>query len=695
MLECILKLANYFFKYSDYELFREKVEQLSKKNPYPFKDWFGPNGRTYIPFGGEVQTDDEDKWVFELLQEHGWTITDYKGGYAQKAGRTMRIGKIFPQIKKETELQYKKELEEAQKRNADEFEIDNIEQRQKKALNFIEDTYHHFISTPTRGQKSGRLSIVISQNPHDIATMSTDRSWESCMTLGTGGHHQDVYCEVERGGLVAYLIDEEDVDIKHPHARIHIRRFDDRNGNSIAVPEKSVYGNDIPGFHDKVEKWINSVQKQKAPGIYERQGGKWSDTFQQTHVVTPEVKYDTPEGQNELANWLKGIGLPDNAVYMKYKVNDNLYDETNDEEFDYDRIKNRSAEFLSKEEAEKYIQEQNWLEETDTERELHWDPERWNEFDDDAGSYKIPRFSLQEVEIDNRPELKMEAASKLMKAGRGQLSQDVLNTLKEYLFTEGKYSPLRTEFINKYPELLTQEEGSALSDNEQIQFIKSLPQEQQVPYITEWNKSINRDLTTGDTIITEEAKRLLQSSDVSIIPGRSTKDYGGTIVSNNFYKFVETPISDLFDRIPEETVQNLIAFSSKLEEAGIDNDSTASKRINENIMFLFALKNADSPAVQDYYKSQLFRWDQQVRGSKNNTHLIYALGSLNENGRYFLPFLREKLEDSKERYNQLKASKEPAKEFVINTAKQEVVNILWAIDSIETGKYSQKYVFKH
>ena len=92
--------------------------------------------------------------------------------------------------------------------------------------------------------------IVISQDPHDVAQMSTGRQWTSCMDLGgegrePGSHHEDIFCEVQKGGLVAYLIRAEDGAIADPLARIHIRRFDNRAGQSVAVPEQSVYGNEI------------------------------------------------------------------------------------------------------------------------------------------------------------------------------------------------------------------------------------------------------------------------------------------------------------------------------------------------------------------------------------------------------------------------------------------------------------------
>jgi hypothetical protein len=93
-----------------------------------------------------------------------------------------------------------------------------------------------------------------------------------------------VYCEVKKGGFVAYLIQGNDRDIKRPLARISIKRFENKAGDSIAMPEDTVYGNDMSGFQETVRKWIESKQGPVKVGLYKRRGGEYSDSLGSHHI---------------------------------------------------------------------------------------------------------------------------------------------------------------------------------------------------------------------------------------------------------------------------------------------------------------------------------------------------------------------------------------------------------------------------
>ena len=241
MFKSLLNLSSLFYTFAskNYEEFREKVENESKKNPYPFSSWFDNNNRTYIDFKPIELKPDED--VKDFLLEYNYIITDYINGLAKDInGRTLKIGKILNKIEKEM-------IEDERKRDIS-FSEEDIKEFEKNIKNYVDNIRKIFETSTVRSGSKQNLKIVFSQNPHDVAKMSTDRHWESCMTLGTGKYHQNVYCEVANGGFVAYLIRENDKEIENPLARIHIRRFDDIEGNSIAMPERTVYGNDVPGF---------------------------------------------------------------------------------------------------------------------------------------------------------------------------------------------------------------------------------------------------------------------------------------------------------------------------------------------------------------------------------------------------------------------------------------------------------------
>ena len=80
-------------------------------------------------------------------------------------------------------------------------------------------------------QNNSNLMVVISRKAEDIAGMSTDRRWKSCMELPGydknrmegGGFNSHLFYDIKLGTIVAYLIRKEDKDIEDPLARIAIK----------------------------------------------------------------------------------------------------------------------------------------------------------------------------------------------------------------------------------------------------------------------------------------------------------------------------------------------------------------------------------------------------------------------------------------------------------------------------------------
>lgn len=149
----------------------------------------------------------------------------------------------------------------------------------------IKDLYDEWQRLAPRTERSvdkKDLFVVISQDPQDVAMMSTGRGWTSCMNLSGGTKKENVYCEVESGGIIAYLIHKDDVDIKNPIARILIRRFADKKGHSFAIPEERVYGEQSvkDPFLRAVKAWLNEKQGDElADGRYFMEGSRYSDTL--------------------------------------------------------------------------------------------------------------------------------------------------------------------------------------------------------------------------------------------------------------------------------------------------------------------------------------------------------------------------------------------------------------------------------
>jgi hypothetical protein len=265
MINKINRLVYFFLKIAevDYDKFKEKVERASKSNPYSFSNWFNNNGRAYIDFKGGVKIvgdkfiDANDIKVINFLEGLGYKNIDYYNGYTEKDGRKLRIGKVLNNL---------------------------IFSNKENNVNDLELYIYIFNNSKFRSGvnllKNANLKIVFSQDPHDVAMMSTNRGWTSCKDLGKEDNYSEgVFCEVESGGFVAYLIDGDDLEIKHPYARVLIRRFVSNDGKSIAIPEKKVYGENIPEFLIEVNKWVDDHQKDISKGVYELKGDLYSDTF--------------------------------------------------------------------------------------------------------------------------------------------------------------------------------------------------------------------------------------------------------------------------------------------------------------------------------------------------------------------------------------------------------------------------------
>lgn len=258
--------------YSSY--FSDLVESKAEDNPRPFSHWFESGNRIYLPFTPDLQPQDSDHELMNFIKEiqisDDWCSTDkseYQLGYCTCGKRRFRIGKVLGRW-------YKNEIKRIDNEETENVEMAKSEVRQK--FNYYKDILDG--SNLRTMKDTSNLNVVISQDPHDMAKMSTGRRWTSCMDLQKDRSH-DVFCEVESGGLIAYLIDSSDKDVENPHARILIRRFSNKEGESVAIAEDAVYGNSVRGFEETVEEWLASKQSRITPGNYQREGMDYSETF--------------------------------------------------------------------------------------------------------------------------------------------------------------------------------------------------------------------------------------------------------------------------------------------------------------------------------------------------------------------------------------------------------------------------------
>ena len=142
-----------------------------------------------------------------------------------------------------------------------------------------------FRDDPIRSARCDEYKVVISRHPYDIAGMSTDRSWWSCMHLGTqginyetkkqGSNSRFIQGDIKEGSVIAYLICSNDrhkngkYAIKKPFARILMKphvSLDDEGNRSYAYTIGMTYGAAIPEFYKFVKKWITEKLNKDTKG---------------------------------------------------------------------------------------------------------------------------------------------------------------------------------------------------------------------------------------------------------------------------------------------------------------------------------------------------------------------------------------------------------------------------------------------
>lgn len=229
-----------------------------------YAEAFTENGkaryRMYIELAARetnhVQAPEE---VEETLEQLGYTVEDYISGIAVDSSgkRRMRIGRLLakhPEVKKL-------------------FERD-----------------------PVRKGQQQKFMICISRHPYDIAGMSTDRGWTSCMNLANGCNKEYVKKEIEVGTIIAYLIKPGDTNLKSPSARVLLKPFyevDIKTGKQkrskpILVCD-GVYGSAPDHFLETVQRWADvHINRHSTNGIFKLNSKSYGDEISTTVHINGE-----------------------------------------------------------------------------------------------------------------------------------------------------------------------------------------------------------------------------------------------------------------------------------------------------------------------------------------------------------------------------------------------------------------------
>jgi hypothetical protein len=151
-----------------------------------------------------------------------------------------------------------------------------------------------------RENKTKTYYIVFSKHAYDIAGMSTNRGWSSCMNLYQGINKHYLQYDVTDGTMIAYLVANDDLNITRPIARVAIKPFvnTDDATDVFYEPEEKVYGTPPLTFLEVLNKIINDAQPGKT-GRFKMVDTLYCDSKRQV------TKYGTSNIEQLVANMLK------------------------------------------------------------------------------------------------------------------------------------------------------------------------------------------------------------------------------------------------------------------------------------------------------------------------------------------------------------------------------------------------------
>lgn len=221
-------------------IFNEAIP-LSKVRPYikgevknykdRLKDWFDGKWRVYLKLqnktiSNKIENALENE-IKNALKDSNFELLDYHKGIAfdKKNKREIKLGKVLGKIDKKL---------------LDQFNSD----KERESKNFK------------------NLLIAISRHPYDILGQSYDRGWTNCKELGKGVNRVYLRDEIYLV-LVAYLIQEDDKNIKKPIARVLIIPYMNDKSEIGYIVQNVIYGtsgNWGDDFVKEVKKWVISKQ---------------------------------------------------------------------------------------------------------------------------------------------------------------------------------------------------------------------------------------------------------------------------------------------------------------------------------------------------------------------------------------------------------------------------------------------------
>ena len=308
---------------------KKYVDDMMKRSDWSFDETrydeiFGPGKtRIYLPMPEEAKP---NATVIQALDQLGYTITDYRAGYAiakeQKQYDIRRVLGKNPELLaawEQTAGGYGDDSHDLMHQvwnvlNDMNYEIvdygTGILTRENKPeaigailsrnkvdpsiINlFANDTYRTSAtkdepdSDHAEEMNTSNQVIVITRDKYEAAEVSTNKKWTSCLNLGGGwegvdelsqGRGQNAHYlvqDVSIGCIAAYLVKKDDMELKDPIARLSIKPFinsADPTTVAFGVHDKVYHRTGRPypaAFKTIVHQWANDINASKElDGLY-------------------------------------------------------------------------------------------------------------------------------------------------------------------------------------------------------------------------------------------------------------------------------------------------------------------------------------------------------------------------------------------------------------------------------------------
>ncbi len=199
-----------FRKYMNLEteaIYKDKLSDVFPKKKRIYID--------FIDFDYEqvLEWSDEYPKIKDILEQKGYDIVDYIQNKAKKKGQDNNITKITKVLSDQNQIKL--------------YEHDWVVKK--------------FLKGKSK-DSSFKTCIALSIHPYDIAGMSTDRGWTSCTNIVNGSFANRVIDSIKEGTIIAYLVFEDDKNIKNPISRIVLNTYISKENNVIWIPENVCYG---------------------------------------------------------------------------------------------------------------------------------------------------------------------------------------------------------------------------------------------------------------------------------------------------------------------------------------------------------------------------------------------------------------------------------------------------------------------